>query len=246
MNGKYAKYIPSEYGFITKLEIEGDTLHVHTKMTDKNEPLKYPLKEKIGEYSQRLEKQYRLVSADKNAQLIKNDLISKTKEKLNTTLLVLSAPILLTAIISSILLAEIIPVIAGSGVIVTLLVSKKIALNKMSSNFEDEMDIVKTYLEARNDIEKLSEKDPNVINNLGKTTIGRINENEMLYEEQIIPEVFDITLLDDLINKKKFKELKKLLINYMICMALQQPQVFVNPTEESNNTHEKTKTKSNK
>ena len=241
MDGKYAKYIPSSYGFITKLEIVDDTLYGHTKETAKRDPHKYPIRERIVEFSGRLENQYRLITDNKNLQVIKNDLIHDKKSMLLSILVILSGPISLTSILSALALSTITPLAAGAAAIGALLVAKQIILNKVSTDFDKEMDTIKTYLNYRSNIEEMSQEDSNVTNNLSRITTNRIDTNRFLYEDGIVPEIFDITLLDELISKTKTKkELEKLLTNYKICAALRQPQIFVNPNEESVSTYNQT------
>lgn len=233
MDGKYAKYIPSSYGFITGLSIEDNELHVYTKKTVKGEPHKYLLANKYTEYSGRLENQYRLITDEGNLQLIRSDLIKGIKSKLNNILLALLAPTSVAACIATFILEAALPLIAGIGIVIALLISKKMILSKTIKDFDEEMDIIKAYLESRHDIEEMSTKDLNVTGNLKSATISRIGVNQELHKNNLIPDVFDITLLDDLISQQKTKaELKKLLTNYMICVSLEKPQVFVNPNEE--------------
>lgn len=259
MDGKYSKYIPSSYGFITKLEIVDNVLHVYTDKTIKREPHKYPLGDKFSKYAKRLEKQYELITEEENLQLIKNDLITETKKILNTGLLVLSAPILLASGFTAIILSAIAPVMIGLIIEATLMVIRQLSLNKVESDFDDEMNMIKKYLKHRQDIETMSKQDINVTSNLSIDTLNRINTNQELHENHLIPEIYDITLLDDLISQQRSKsELKKLLTNYMICVALEEPQVFVNPNEqqviapteyedeEQENTHTRSLKPSNK
>lgn len=232
MDGKYSKYIPSSYGFITKLEIVDNVLHVYTNKTIKREPHRYPLGEKFTKYAKRLERQYELITEEENLQVIKNDLINDSRKGLNTGLLVLSGPVLLTCGFTAIILSAIAPIILGLIIEAVLLIIHQISLKKVELDFDEEMDMIKTYLEHRQDIEAMSQKDLNVTSNLNTDTLNRINTNQELHTNHLIPEIYDITLLDDLISQQKSKsELKKLLTNYKICVALEEPQVFVNPNE---------------
>jgi hypothetical protein len=233
MNGKYAKYIPSSYGFITKLEVKGDTLLVHTKETAKGEPHKYPLKGNMTDFSERLENQYRLITEEENLQIVKKDLVKDSKKMLNQALLVLSAPVFLASFFSALALSALPPVLIGIVIEIILMSGHAITLDKISKNFDEEMDMVRTYLSARTDIEQMYQKDTNVTGNLKSTTISRIELNNELRKTNPVAETFDIMLLDDLMSKATSKkELKKLLTNYMICVALRQQQVFVNPNEK--------------
>lgn len=243
MDGKYARYFGT-YGFITKLKIKGDELHVYTKETAKGEPNKYPLREKITEYSERLENQYRLITDEENITIVKNDLINSSRKKLNKTLLILSIIVFLGTFFSSLALSTLLPLCIGVAVEISLMIGHATTLNKIIKNFDEEMDMVKTYLYSRSDMEKMSKKDPNVISNLKPSTLNRININNELYRDNMIPDIFDITLLDDLMSKATSKkELNKLLKSYLICVALRQPQVFVDPNEECEESVEKTNAK---
>ena len=244
MDGKYAKYIPASHGFITKLEIKGDELHVYTKETAKGEPNKYPLREKITEYSERLENQYKLITDDENITIVKNDLINSSRKKLNKTLLVLSIIVFLGTFFSALALSTLLPLYIGVVAEISLMIGHATTLNKIIKKFDEEMDMVKTYLYSRSDIEKMSKNDPNVISNLKPLTQNRININNELYRDHMISDIFDITLLDDLMCKATSKkELNKLLKSYLICLSLRQPQVFVDPNKESKESVEMAKPK---
>lgn len=233
MDGKYAKYIPSSFGFITKLEIEDDVLYVYTKENIKGKPHKYPLREKIEEYSERLENQYRLITEEENLQIIKRDLEEDLLKKQKLSMAISATLVALSCIYLGVTMSVIASILVGLGGAAIITRTHLIAMKKIVKNFDEEMDMVRTYLSSRSDIEKMSKKDPNVTRNLKLATINRIDINNELNKDDMIPEIFDITLLDDLISKTNSKkELKKLLTNYMICVALRQPQVFVNPNEE--------------
>lgn len=244
MNGKYAKYIPATHGFITKLEIKDDQLYVHTKETAKGEPNKYPLRDNITEYSARLENQYRLITEEENLQIIKNDLINSSRKKLNKVLLISSAIVFLGVLLSTLALSTLAPVFIGIIAEISLMVGREVTLNNITNNFDEEIDMIRTYLRSRRDIEKMNKKDPNVTGNLKSTTLNRIGINHELHKDNIISEIFDIILLDDLISKSTSKqELKKLLKSYLICISLRQPQVFVNPNKEHEESVEMPKAK---
>ena len=152
---------------------------------------------------------------------------------LNQALLVLSAPVFLASFFSALALSALPPVLIGIVIEIILMSGHAITLDKISKNFDEEMDMVRTYLSARTDIEEMYQKDPNVTGNLKSTTIERIGLNNELRKTNAATENFDIMLLDDLMSKATSKkELKKLLTNYMICVALRQPQEFINPNEK--------------
>lgn len=219
----YSKYIPSSFGFITKLEIVGEEIHVWTP-ENKREPHKYPLSE-LPRYQKRLENQYNLII--QNKAVIKEELMNKVGNDVFLTIVALDAPLALAIAIMTIFESLMCLTLLAIPAAITILGS--LLIKKVEKNFDEEMNIYELYLQERTKIETLSKNDKNITEHLSEKTNNRIKTNEELQQQGIIPEVFDIDLMD----KTSLKQLQKLLTKYQISKSLQEKQVFVNPNTKA-------------
>lgn len=227
----YSNLIPSSFGFITSYEIVGEKVHVYTPENKKGEPQIYPLS-KLPEIEARLENQYQLIVENKKAvkASVLRTVINKVKK-----ILILPVSVLAVAGIASIILSSYIISIPAFISLALTLLAGGITINTTSKRFDEEMIAAETYLENRKDIEETSEKDENVTEYLSEKTKQKINNNNELKTQGIIPETFNIDFLD----KTSLKEMKKLLTRYMISKGLEQEQVFVSPKKKSNSKKRK-------
>ena len=246
MDGKYVKFFENKDGFIKKLEINGEQIQVYTETSGKNAPLIYPVKEKVSDYSQRLEEQYRTISSEENAPKIKKDLMNQIKKKVNIPTS-LGCGISLTISLITVILGEIIIPIAGVITTLMLLGARNAILNNNSQKIDREITIIRKYLEHNQDIEKQSKKDPNVTRYLHNDVKDRIATNDKYKKDQLIKDIYDILLLDELLDKKKLKDLETLLKYYTMTSSLEQPQTFIVPEKQNETTEiEKTRIKKQK
>lgn len=219
----YSKYIPSSYGFITKLEIVGEEVHVWTPATKKSEPHKYPVSE-LPRLQKRLENQYNLII--KNKKIIKEEVMSKAGSNILMSIIAISAPTLLVSLILAVMESLMFLTLLAIPAAYAFVASK--SLNKTEASFEETMELYELYLKERKSIETLSKDDENITIHLNDKTNNRIKTNEELQQNGIISETFNIDFMD----KTSLKELKKLLTKYQISKSLLEPQVFVNPNEQ--------------
>lgn len=243
MDGKYVKYFKNQKGFITGIEIVNDEIHVYTAASKKGEPEIFPIKEKLPEYSQTLETQYRLITPEETAKMIKKDLMQTVKEKVNimTTVGVVSLAVAAGVTLALDIIA--LPAITGLCILLSL-VLRNITLKNKSKSIDNETDMIRTYLDYRHDIETEYKQNQNVTRYLSDTTKHRITINEEYKQDKLIEDVFDIILMDELLDKKKLKDLRTLLNHYIIGKSLEQPQAIINP--ENNNQSSQTKSKPKK
>lgn len=218
----YSKYIPSLYGFITKLEIVGEEVFVWTPATKKSEPHKYPVSE-LPRLQKRLENQYKLII--ENKKVIKEEFMSKAGSNVFLSVIAVSTPILLATLILTVMESLMFLTLLAIPATFAFVSSK--SLNKAEENFDETMQLYELYLKERKSIETLSKNDENITIHLNDKTNNRIKTNEELQQNGIISEIFNIDFMD----KTSLKELKKLLTKYQISKSLLEPQVFVNPNE---------------
>lgn len=218
----YSKYIPNSFGFITKLEIVGDEVHVWTPESKKGEPHKYPLEE-FARLQKRLEKQYKLIIENKES--LKKDYL----KKFNKVLLTVGGSIVAIMIVAALAISAKynIPIYALLSAPVTIAAASIITRIQKGNNFDTEMQTYETYLKERKSLEALSKEDKNITNSLNRQTSSRIQTNEELQEQGIIQDVFNIDFMD----KTSLKQLQEMLTKYQISKSLQERQVFVNPNE---------------
>lgn len=243
MDGKYVKYFKNQKGFIRKIEIVNDEIHVYTAASKKGEPEIFPIKEKLPDYSQSLETQYKLITPEETAKMIKKDLMQKIKEKNNFMTTVGVCVLAITAGVTFALDIVALSIIAGLCIPVSLVLRNETLKNK-SNAIDNEIDMVKTYIDYRHDIETEYKQNPNITRYLSCTTKHRITINEEYKEDGLIKDIFDIILMDELLDKKKLKDLRTLLDHYIIGKSLEQPQAIINP--ENNNQSSQTKSKAKK
>lgn len=230
----YSKYIPNSFGFITKLEIVGDEVHVWTPESKRGEPHKYSLEE-FARLQKRLEKQYKLIIENKES--LKKDYM----KKLNKVLLTVGGSIVAIMIVAALAISAKynIPIYALLSAPVTVAAASIITRIQKGNNFDTEMQTYETYLKERKSLEALSKEDKNITNSLNRQTTSRIQTNEELQEQGIIQDVFNIDFMD----KTSLKQLQEMLTKYQISKSLQERQVFVNPNEIEPQEEKEEKTK---
>lgn len=232
----YSNYIPNSFGFITKLEIVGDKIHVWTPENKKGEPHKYGIEE-LSRFQSRLETQYKLIL--KNKDIIKEDRMKKINKILTTIGFVICTPIVLAIALAAILVST--KYSLALAIPAAIVISEAIISQRTSKRIDEEMITYELYLKERASIESLSKKDENITEHLSKRTNQRIKTNAEMQEQGIINEVFNIDFMD----KTSLQQLQKLLTKYQISKSLQLKQSFVNPHEEEVRTKSRTRTKNN-
>ena len=109
----------------------------------------------------------------------------------------------------------------------------------MDKNFENQMHSIREYLEERQNIEERSKSDENITSYLSKKAKNKINTNNKLKKNGIIPNAFNIDFMD----KADLEDLKKLLTRYSISVELEEKQYFVAPDEDKSTKLTKKKIK---
>ena len=221
-----SKNIDSSYGFITKLEVVGDEVHVWTPQTKKGEPRKYSIKQ-LPVFLEKLEMQYQTII--NNEETIKKDYMKPRKRIIITTAVLLIVALMTKG--ASLMFAESLAtgltLLIASPIIGTFLTAFGVC--KVEEKFDQELDIYQDFLEKRIDIERQAKVDKNITENLSRRTINTINSNEELKKaNKSKTQVYDIDFMD----KASLKELKKLIENYNQSKSLFEEQVFVNPNNQ--------------
>lgn len=215
MDGKYAKYIRSPYGFICDYDVQDGKVVIYTAKSKKREPHTYTAnKENIGFSETRLEKQYQLLREHKDE--IKKD-ICKTVRGVMYRLV--AGSILGTGLLFAILTTLNITTIGAAIMLFLELLSipvGEISLATWKAKFDEAIEAQEMYMSERANIESKSQQDENITQYLSQHTLNILEENKKLQQEGKIDQVFNINLMD----KSSLKDLKTLLERYQISMNL--------------------------
>lgn len=228
----YSKYfqniessdIDSSYGYITKLEVVGEEVHVWTPQTKKDDPRKYGIEE-LPHYLEKLEKQYQLII--ENQEVIKKDYMKKIIKIMITIAIAVILPLMIkgaSLMLSGSLLTGL-PLLISSPLIGGFLTA--IGISKIDDKFGEKMYTYNYFLSKRTDIEIQSKSDKNITENLSRSTVKSIKSKEELKESGTIGQVYDIDFMD----KTSLKQLRKIITNYNQSKCLSEEQVFINPNE---------------
>lgn len=234
----YSDLIPTSYGFVTKYEIIGNEIHIYTPETKRGEPHKYPLNEEwLSKIEKRLENQYQLII--ENRQIVKKFKIKKLIAKIAPPMNIGGVLFVITAIIcaiNNILLWF--PLFLTA--LLLILVQRPI-IKKYAIQVDNELNLIEAYLQNKDNIEELTQNDPNITKYLGKNTKKQLIENQNLKEKGSITSVFNVDFMD----KTNDKDLRKILDRYTISKSLLEPQTFVKPLEKQNYKTKKRKKEEN-
>lgn len=234
----YSDLIPTSYGFVTKYEIIGNEIHIYTPETKRGEPHKYPLNEEwLSKIEKRLENQYQLII--ENRQIVKKFKIKKLIAKIAPPMNIGGVLFVITAIIcaiNNILLWF--PLFLTA--LLLILVQRPI-IKKYAKQVDNELNLIEAYLQNKNNIEELTQNDPNITKYLSKNTKKQLIENQNLKEKGSITSVFNVDFMD----KTNDKDLRKILDRYTISKSLLEPQTFVKPLEKQNYKTKKRKKEEN-
>lgn len=234
----YSDLIPTSYGFVTKYEIIGNEIHIYTPETKRGEPHKYPLNEEwLSKIEKRLENQYQLII--ENRQIVKKFKIKKLIAKIAPPMNIGGVLFVITAIIcaiNNILLWF--PLFLTA--LLLILVQRPI-IKKYAKQVDNELNLIEAYLQNKDNIEELTQNDPNITKHLSKNTKKQLIENQNLKEKGSITSVFNVDFMD----KTNDKDLRKILDRYTISKSLLEPQTFVKPFEKQNYKTKKRKKEEN-
>lgn len=234
----YSDLIPTSYGFVTKYEIIGNEIHIYTPETKRGEPHKYPLNEEwLSKIEKRLENQYQLII--ENRQIVKKFKIKKLIAKIAPPMNIGGVLFVITAIIcaiNNILLWF--PLFLTA--LLLILVQRPI-IKKYAKQVDNELNLIEAYLQNKDNIEELTQNDPNITKYLSKNTKKQLIENQNLKEKGSITSVFNVDFMD----KTNDKDLRKILDRYTISKSLLEPQTFVKPLEKQNYKTKKRKKEEN-
>ena len=234
----YSKFIQSSYGFITHYEIVGDEIHIYTAETEKDEPQKMvATKENIAAVEARLENQY--VMLLKNKDVIKEEGLKKVRELLLKVFGVGLSVVLVATVVLWIMQSALPAIFLAILAITGGAACSALTIAKMDKNFENQMHSIREYLEERQNIEERSKSDENITSYLSKKAKNKINTNNKLKKNGIIPNAFNIDFMD----KADLEDLKKLLTRYSISVELEEKQYFVAPDEDKSTKLTKKKIK---
>lgn len=224
-----SKGIDSSYGYITKLEVVGDEVHVWTAQTKKSEPLKYSILE-LPYFLEKLEKQYQTIIDNK--EIIKKDYIRPKQVRIIFTFLTIIIALITKG--TSLLFADALQL--GISLIVGTLTlgigGMFTCFNKIEEKFEQELAIYKDFLEKRNDIERQAKTDKNITENLSRSTTKTITTKTLAKDNGITNQIYDIDFMD----KVSLRQLKKIIENYNQSKSLFEEQNFVSPTKTQTKT----------
>ena len=225
----YSEFIMEKEGFITSIKpiIETKTIAIMTSKSQKGKPHIYELtKENIKKYYGRLEKQYNLLIENKNSILKKlQEKRNKTNKKIAVAGISASAALIITGLLlPEITLLFVLGLIPGPVTLASIIAANQ----KFTSDFEDMIKTYEYFITHKEEIEKLSKTDPNVISNITSETTKEFKKSKQLQQENLTEE--EITL--QLIDRIPLKDLKIISENYRISKALETEPYFCEPKTE--------------